>query len=150
MVSLLVRLIEFRAKWGILTSEDHEGRGWTDLDQPICTVLELEKYGIWESNQTTSLNDSTFQSVANLSLLEGIDPSIYYIPTFVLGTVVEIYLHILSKEASADSLRIVPCHWSPNQQIVRNAEALEKEYEDENRATSKFGTPPGQEYISNH
>ena len=48
------------------------------------------------------MNDSMFQRVVNPSLLESIDP--YFDPDlFVLGTVAELYLRVLSKEASADS-----------------------------------------------
>ena len=42
-----------------------------------------------------------FQSAVNPSLLESIDP--YFDPDlFVLGTIADIYLRVLSKEASAD------------------------------------------------
>ena len=78
------------------------GRGLLDLDQPIWAVFELEKLGYKEVPRTASLNDSMLQPVVNPSLLESIDP--YFDPDlFVLGTVAELYLRVLSKEVSADS-----------------------------------------------
>ena len=49
-----------------------------------------------------SLNDSMFQPVVNPLLFESIDPY-FDLYLFVLGTVAELYLHILLKEASFEN-----------------------------------------------
>ena len=101
--------------------------------------------------RTTCLNDSTFQSVVDPSLLESIDPSIYFDPNvFDLGPVAEPYLQdsdedALLKEASDSFENSTSALFT--EQTSSNADALEKEYEDENKATSKFGPPVGQEYL---
>ena len=85
-----------------------------------------------------------FQPVVNPSLLDSIDP--YCDPDlFVLGNVAKFYLRVLSKEPLLTLLRMVPCLIT--EPTSSNVEALEKEYEDENKATSKFGLPVGQEYL---
>ena len=85
-----------------------------------------------------------FQPVVNPSLLESIDP--YFDPDlFVLGTVAELYLRVLLKRPLLTLLRMVPRLIT--KPTSSNVEALKKEYEDENKATSKFGLPVGQEYF---
>ena len=85
-----------------------------------------------------------FQPVVNPSLLESIDP--YSDPDlFVLGTVAELFCASFRKRPLLTLLRMVP-HLI-TEPTSSNVEALEKEYEDENKATSKFGLPVGQEYL---
>ena len=106
----------------------------------------------YEQITRTSLNDSTFQWVVDPSLLESIDPSIYLFHpnVFDLGPVAEPYLQdsdedALLKEASDSFDNSTSTLFT--KQTSRNVEALEKEYADKNKATSKFRPPVGQEYL---
>ena len=92
------------------------------------------------------LNDSMFQPVVNPSLLESIDPYFDPGPTYSFGELLPNFIYAsFRKRPLLTLLKTVPRLIT--KPTSSNVEPLEKEYEDENKATSKFGLPVGQEYL---